>query len=247
MARFGRICHNRPMPLIGVAAQYRSVGDLMRYKIWGLLEPYIQALESAGANIVIIPPQAQGGLSGMLKKLDGLLLPGGIDVDPGRFGEEPIAELGEVNLERDALEIFLAQHAAQNGLPLLGICRGIQVLNVALGGSLYQDLPSQGFKSLQHYQKSEAPVLSHSVEQVAQSPLKGLFDERFRVNSYHHQALKDLAPGLRTVAVAPDGVTEAAQLEDHPFFFGVQWHPELLPEQWGIFRAFIEASVAQPA
>lgn len=235
------------MPLIGVAAQYRTVGDLMRYKIWGLLEPYIQALENAGANVVIIPPQAQNQLPGVLKKLDGVLLPGGIDVDPSRFGEEPIAELGEVNLERDGLEIYLAQYAAQNGLPLLGICRGIQVLNVALGGSLYQDLPSQGFKVLQHYQKSEAPVLAHSVEQVGQSPLNKLFAERFRVNSYHHQALKDLAPGLRQVAVAPDGVTEAVQLESHPFFFGVQWHPELLPEQWGIFKTFVEATVTHLA
>ena len=235
------------MPLIGVAAQYRTVGDLMRYKIWGLLEPYIQALQSAGANVVIVPPQTEGRISGMLKKLDGLLLPGGIDVDPARFGEEPISELGEVNLERDALEIYMAQYAAHNGLPLMGICRGIQVLNVALGGSLYQDLTAQGFKTLQHYQKSEAPVLAHSVEQVAHSPLKGLFDEQFRVNSYHHQALKDLAPGLEAVTVAPDGVTEAVQLKDHPFFFGVQWHPELLPQQWRIFKAFVEAAVAQPA
>jgi putative glutamine amidotransferase len=234
------------MPLIGVAAQYRIVGDLMRYKLWGLLEPYIKALESAGASVVVIPPQPEEHLAGMLKKLDGLLLPGGIDVDPARFGEEPIADLGEVSLERDALEIFLAQYAAHNGLPLLGICRGIQVLNVALGGSLYQDLPAQGYQTLQHYQKSEAPVLAHSVEQVGQSPLEGLFEERFRVNSYHHQAIKDLAPGLRSVAVAPDGVIEAVQLEGHPFFIGVQWHPELLPEQWGIFRAFVEAMVAQP-
>jgi putative glutamine amidotransferase len=234
------------MPLIGVAAQYRTVGDLMRYKIWGLLEPYIRALESAGASVVVVPPQAEGGLAGIAKKLDGVLLPGGIDVDPARFGEEPIADLGEVSLERDALEIHLAQYAAENGLPLLGICRGIQVLNVALGGSLYQDLPAHGYQTLQHYQKSEAPVLAHSVEQVGQSPLEGLFEERFRVNSYHHQAIKDLAPGLRSVAVAPDGVVEAVQLEGHPFFFGVQWHPELLPEQWGIFKAFVEATVAQP-
>jgi putative glutamine amidotransferase len=118
-------------------------------------------------------------------------------------------------------------------------------MNVALGGSLYQDLPSQGFKAVQHYQKSEPPVLAHSAEQVGQSPLNKLFEPRWRINSYHHQALKDLAPGLRTVAVAPDGVVEAVLLEDHPFFMGVQWHPELLPEQWGIFKAFVE-SARQP-
>lgn len=228
--------------LIGVAAQYRTVGELMRFKIWGLLEPYIQALEAQGASVLVIPPQAQDRLPAVLGRLDGLLIPGGIDIDPIHFGEEPIPEMGEVSVERDALELYLARYAVRNGLPLLGICRGIQVINVALGGSLYQDLPAQGFKGIQHYQKSESGVLGHFVEQAGPSFLNGLFEPRFRVNSYHHQALKDLAPGLKAVAVAQDGIVEAVQLEDHPFFAGVQWHPELLPQQWGIFRAFVEAS-----
>ena len=214
----------------------------MRYKIWGLLDPYLKALEAQGSSVVIIPPQSESRLTETLKNLDGVLLPGGVDVDPARFGEEPIPEMGEVSLERDALEIFIAQYAAENGLPALGICRGIQVMNVALGGSLYQDLPAQGFHVVQHAQKSEPGVLAHSVEQLEGSPLHGLFESRFRVNSYHHQALKDLAPGLRSAAVAPDGIVEAVTLEGHPFFLGVQWHPELLPQQWGIFRALVEAA-----
>ncbi|MER3444024.1 MAG: peptidase C26 [Chloroflexota bacterium] len=228
--------------LIGVAAQYCTTGELIRTKIWGLLEPYVKALEAQGAAVAVIPPQAQPRLPEIARRLDGILLPGGVDVDPVHFGEEPIPEMGEVSLERDALELALARHAAEHGLPLLGICRGIQVVNVALGGSLYQDLPAQGFKAVQHYQKSESGVLGHSVEQTAPSPLQSLFPQRFRVNSYHHQALKDLAPGLRGVAVAPDGVVEAVVLEGHPFCLGVQWHPELLPEQWSIFRAFVEAA-----
>lgn len=232
--------------LIGVTAQSRTVGDLMRFKIWGLLEPYIKALEAQGAQVVVIPPQNQERLPEILKRLDGVLLPGGVDVDPARFGEEPLPEMGEVSLERDALEILVAQYATKNGLPALGVCRGVQVMNVALGGSLYQDLPAQGFKTIQHYQKSEAPILSHSAEQVGNSVLRKLFESRFRINSYHHQALKDLAPGLSTVAVAPDGVVEAVLLEGHPFFMGVQWHPELLPQQWGIFAALVEAA-KQPA
>lgn len=214
----------------------------MRYKIWGLLDPYLKALEAQGAGVVLLPPQLEPRLLEILKRLDGVLLPGGVDVDPARFGEEPIPELGEVSLERDALELFIARYAAEHGLPALGICRGIQVMNVALGGSLYQDLPTQGFGAVQHAQKSEPGVLAHSLEQIGESPLKGLFEPRFRVNSYHHQALKDLAPGLRPVAAAPDGVVEAVYLEGHPFFLGVQWHPELLPQQWGIFRLLVEAA-----
>lgn len=226
--------------------QSRSTEGLFRTRIWGLLEPYLRALESQGTSIVILPPQASDRLPTLLHKLDGVLLPGGVDVDPAHFGEEPIPEMGEVSLERDAIELFVARYTAQHGIPTLGVCRGIQVMNVALGGSLYQDLPAQGFRTVQHYQKAEPPVLGHSVEQTGQSPLNKLFEPRFRVNSYHHQALKDLAPGLRSVATAPDGIVEAVVLEGHPFYFGVQWHPELLPEQWGIFRALVEAAAGQP-
>lgn len=217
----------------------------MRYKIWGLLEPYLKGLEWAGATVVLLPPQNEGRVVQALSRLDGLLLPGGIDIDPAHFGEEPLPGLGEVNLERDQLELFLARQSAQRGLPTLGICRGVQVMNVALGGSLYQDLPSQGFKSVQHYQQSEPPVLAHSAELVGFSALTALFDPRFRVNSYHHQALKDLAPGLQVAAQAPDGVVEAVQLANHPFYVGVQWHPELLPQQWGLFAALVEAATAR--
>ncbi len=206
----------------------------------------MRALESQGASIVILPPQEGDRLPAILHKLDGVLLPGGVDVDPAHFGEEPIPQMGEVSLERDSLELFVARYTAQHGIPTLGVCRGIQVMNVALGGSLYQDLPSQGFCAVQHSQKAEPPVLSHSVEQTGSSPLNHMFEPRFRVNSYHHQALKDLAPGLRPVATAPDGIVEAVLLEGHPFYFGVQWHPELLPGQWGIFRALLEAAARQP-
>ncbi|MCX7782201.1 MAG: gamma-glutamyl-gamma-aminobutyrate hydrolase family protein, partial [Meiothermus sp.] len=125
--------------LIGVTPQSRNTEGLFRTRIWGLLEPYVRALESQGASIVILPPQAGDRLPALLRQLDGVLLPGGVDVDPAQFGEEPIPELGEVSLERDALELFVARYTAQHGIPTLGICRGIQVMNVALGGSLYQD------------------------------------------------------------------------------------------------------------
>lgn len=141
--------------LIGVTSQSRNTEGLFRTRIWGLLEPYVRALESQGASIVILPPQAGDKLPALLHQLDGVLLPGGVDVDPAQFGEEPIPELGEVSLERDTLELFVARYTAQHGIPTLGICRGIQVMNVALGGSLYQDLPAQGFRTVQHSQKAE--------------------------------------------------------------------------------------------
>ncbi|MCS7059229.1 MAG: gamma-glutamyl-gamma-aminobutyrate hydrolase family protein [Meiothermus sp.] len=227
--------------LIGVTAQSRDSEGLLRTRIWGLLEPYLRALGQAGASIVILPPQPTERLPTLLRRLGAVLLPGGVDVDPAEFGEEPLPALGEVDPVRDGLELWVARYAAEHGLPALGICRGVQVMNVALGGNLYQDLPSQGFGTLQHYQKAPPPALGHSLEQVGESPLDRVFPPRFRVNSYHHQGLKRLAPGLRAAAVAPDGLVEAVFLEGHPFYLGVQWHPELLPDHWGLFEVFLRA------
>jgi putative glutamine amidotransferase len=215
--------------LIGVATQFTG-------EVWGLRAPYLEALTQAGASFVLLPAQDPKRLERILPHLDGLLLPGGVDLDPALYGEEPHPALGEVHPERDALEVFLARYAVEKGLPTLGVCRGIQAMNVALGGSLHQDLASAGFTQVQHYQKGRS--LGHSVTQVAPSPLDRLFPETFRVNSYHHQGLKRLAPGLRPVALAPDGLVEAVLLEGHPLFLGVQWHPELLREHWGLFRLY---------
>lgn len=223
------------MRLIGVATQYRQNEGLMNRRFWGLLEFYLEALASQGLAHVLLPPQPPEALERILPHLDGLLLPGGGDVDPAHYGEEPHPRLGEVSPERDAHELFLARYAAEKGLPALGVCRGIQVMNVALGGTLYQDLEAQGFTEVQHYQKSPPPALGHRVRQVASSPLSRLFPETFRVNSYHHQGLKALGRGLKPLAVAPDGLVEAVALEGHPLFLGVQWHPELLREHWGLF------------
>ena len=226
------------MRLIGVAAQRRT---LEAGPFWGLQEAYLEALASQGLAYVLIPPQPEARLERLLPHLDGLLLPGGGDVDPALYGEEPLPELGEVDPERDGLEIFLARYAAEKGLPLLGVCRGAQVLNVALGGSLHQDLGRAGF-ALQHYQKSPSAwgALGHGVELLGESPLSRLFPKAFRVNSYHHQGLKALGKGLKPVAKAPDGLVEAVVLPGHPLYLGVQWHPERLPAHWPLFGLFKE-------
>jgi len=234
------------MPLIGITSQTAKTGRVNIDKVWGVREPYRAALESHGAAVVILPPQPPDQLAGILARLDGLVLPGGADVDPAYFGEQPHPRLGEVDPVRDEHEIFAARWAAEHGLPTLGICRGAQVGAVALGGSLYQDLESAGFTSIGHEQTSKAPALWHEVALRRTRWLKGLFGERFRVNSYHHQAVRDPGP-LEILAEAPDGVIEAAHLPDHPFYLMIQWHPELLPTHWGLFGLLVERSAGLAA
>ncbi len=230
------------MPLIGLASQYRwNASKRMPARFWGVLDTYLRAIAASGGVPVVLPPQDPDRLERALKRLDAVVLTGGGDLDPALFGEEPVPELGEVSPERDQSELFLARHAAATGLPLLGVCRGMQVAAVALGGRLHQDLARAGYREIEHYQDSGPPALAHSVRLTGNGLLKELFGERFRVNSYHHQAVRDPGP-LAPLAEAPDGVLEAAHLPDHPFYLTVQWHPEMLPEHWGLFAALVEAA-----
>ncbi|WP_457630972.1 gamma-glutamyl-gamma-aminobutyrate hydrolase family protein [Oceanithermus sp.] len=227
------------MPLIGITSQTAKTGRVNINKVWGVREPYRAALESYGASVVVLPPQPPERLAGILARLDGLVLPGGADLDPAFFGEQPQPRLGEVDPVRDEFEIYAARWAAENGLPTLGVCRGAQVGAVALGGSLYQDLESAGFTQISHEQTAKAPALWHEVALRRRRWLEPLFGERFRVNSYHHQAIRDPGP-LEVTAEAPDGVIEAARLPGHPFYLMIQWHPELLPAHWGLFGLLVE-------
>ena len=231
------------MPLIGLSAQYRNnVSRRMPARHWGVLEPYLRAIRASGGVPVILPPMEEDRLERALARLDGVVLTGGGDPDPALYGEEPVPELGEVCVERDREELFIARWAAENGLPLLGVCRGMQVAAVALGGALHQDLARAGFRDIEHYQDSGPPALAHSVSLRENGILRTLFGERFRVNSYHHQAVKALPGDLALLAEAPDGVPEAAALREHPFYLLVQWHPELLPDHWGLFAALVDSA-----
>ncbi|ADR37527.1 peptidase C26 [Oceanithermus profundus DSM 14977] len=234
------------MPLIGVTSQTGRTGRVNVTPLWGVREPYRAALEAQGAGVVVLPPQPEPRLEGVLARLDGLLLPGGADLDPRHFGEDPHPRLGPVDPARDELELFAARWAAEHGLPTLGVCRGAQVGAVALGGSLYQDLESAGFTRIGHDQTAPAPALWHTVELEEDRWLAPLFGRRFRTNSYHHQAIRDPGP-FRVLARAADGVIEAADLPDHPFFLLVQWHPELLPDHWGLFGLLVEAAAGRRA
>jgi putative glutamine amidotransferase len=188
---------------------------------------YVRAVVSTGAIPLLLPVCArQYFWHEMLGTLDGLVLSGGGDPDAYLYGEDASPAQGEVQPQRDAMELYLARRALQDGIPLLGICRGAQMMAVAAGGTLHQDL--SGVEQVQHDQLAPRSYPIHRIKIRQGSVLYRVVGrEQIRVNSLHHQAVK--RPGTLTVsAVAPDGVTEAVEMPGHPFALGVQWHPEWL-------------------
>jgi putative glutamine amidotransferase len=218
----------------------------------GLPGTYARSVYRAGGLPVLIAPPREDAdadaLTGLLERIDGLLVPGGVDVDPRHFGEPPHAALGRVSPDRDALEIPLIRAALRRGTPILAICRGIQVLNVAAGGSLYQDLAAQVPGAIQHRQAAPRWHASHTVAIAGDSRLARILGgEQAAVNSFHHQAVKELAPGFVATAAAPDGVIEGIECPEHPFAVGVQWHPEGMwvrhPVMLELFTALVLAAM----
>lgn len=207
---------------------------------------YVRALRQAGAVPLLLPLVTDpADLDGQLACMDGILLPGGDDLDPRTFGEEPIPGLGCVYPEVDDYQLAATRRARELGLPMLGICRGLQVMNVAFGGTLHQDLGEQE-GLLQHVQKSYRWAATHTVELVPGTGLQGLFGTaEVATNSFHHQAVKDLAPGFRANAHAKDGIVEGLEQTEGPFALGVQWHPEGMfdrhPAMLAVFQALVEA------
>ncbi len=192
-------------------------------------DDYVQALTDAGAEVVLIDPAA--GVESMRALVDdvqGICLPGGWDVDPARYGESPHPSVQTADSHRDALELRIVHDAVARDLPLLAICRGMQVLNVARGGSLVQDIPTQCPEAGRHTVSDTATTVAHAVEVAGPSRLREAVDAGMsrQVNSRHHQAVRTLGHGLRVTATAPDGVIEAIELPDATFCVGVQWHPE---------------------
>jgi putative glutamine amidotransferase len=209
-----------------------------------LPESYGKALTAAGAAPVLIQPLDDAdALERIFSSLDGILFPGGLDVHPQRFGEE-IHPSVTVDEPLDELELRLARWASDRELTTLGICRGQQVLNVALGGSLVQDLPSEG---IAHPQSDMAirDHLAHPIDVEAGSRLAAIFGATsFGVNSFHHQAVKELGRGLKAVGWSPDGVIEALESTEHPWLLAVQFHPENLVASHEPSRRLFEAFVA---
>lgn len=235
-------------PIIGVSG---SLND--RETELFLMRSYSSALTSVGAVPLLLSPEMTDAMLDVcLERLDGLLLAGGNDMAPELFGDLPIAQLGEVNPLRDDFEMRIIPKAFALKMPILGICRGIQSLNVAMGGTLWQDLPSQYRTKEQnppiaHSQSRPGIYTSHSVKVEKDSLLYRISAAQdIRVNSFHHQAVRSIAPGFHAVAHAPDGVIEAIEHPDHPFCLGVQWHPERYydraKEAGELFRAFAQAA-----
>jgi putative glutamine amidotransferase len=238
---------NMSTPIIGVTMG-SSLSEY-HYPILTITEAYVQALIRAGGCPLMIPlGLPETALHDMLLKLDGILFSGGGDVQPERYGSEPHPLVREVNLDRDRLEIFLVQESIKNELPVLGICRGIQVINVALGGSLFEDILDQRPASIRHSYFPEMPrdYLAHTVDIVPDSHLSQIIQKtNASVNSLHHQGIKELAPGLKATGYASDGLVEALEIPNYKFGLAVQWHPEWLPEEASmdaIFRELIRTA-----
>ncbi len=223
---------NRLSPVIGIVCGEFQTDEGQSPPRFGQSQTYIQAMLHAGAVPLLIPHLTDlTGLRRLYERLDGLLLPGGGDVDPVHYGETRHERCGRVTPIRDETELALVRWAAEEGKPLLGICRGIQVLNVALGGNLYQDIEAQLPEAGKHdwYPGYPRDYPAHPVTVAPRSRLAHILGTTFLpVNSLHHQAIKEAAPGLTIVARAPDGIVEGVEGEGHPFLVGVQWHPEEL-------------------
>ncbi|MEO8193920.1 MAG: gamma-glutamyl-gamma-aminobutyrate hydrolase family protein [Gemmatimonadales bacterium] len=209
---------------------------------------YVAALESAGLVPVVVPPLANtDSARAILERVDGLVLTGGEDVEPSLYGQPRSSMCGTSNPARDRMEIALIRAAREMRKPVLAICRGPQVLNVALGGTLVQDIPSAVSGALEHNPKDDRSSRVHDVAIDAGSLIAGAIGStNISVNSFHHQSVADVAPGLRVTARAPDGIIEGLESESGDWWvMAVQWHPEEMndsPEPWdrGLFKAFAD-------
>lgn len=209
--------------------------------------PYLDAVWQAGGIPLVPPPIDDNAALDQLAALaDALVLPGGaFDIDPALYGEQRHARCGELKPERTALEVALLERALARGLPVLGVCGGMQLINVVRGGALWQDLPSQAPSPLEHQQTTSKSLPAHEVEVVAGTLLSRVVaTARLPVNSTHHQAVKALGAGLVVSARATDGLVEGIEDPSLPFLVGVQWHPESMREapQRAIYRALVEAA-----
>ena len=229
-------------PLVALTATTAAADGIVRVRTNAA---YVRALEAAGLVPLVLPPLDAGHAQRALDAVSGLVLTGGEDVAPWRYGESPHPALGGVNEERDAFELALTTAARARALPTLAICRGIQVLNVALGGTLVQDIPSQCPSALPHAQKGARGTRVHEIRVDPGTRLAEVLEaERITVNSAHHQAIARVADGLRVTAQAPDDIIEGAEWgADDWWAVGVQWHPEELietAEAWdrGLFAGF---------
>jgi putative glutamine amidotransferase len=239
-------------PIIGLTAwrSESSSGSLQHT----ISESYIQALAEAGAAPVLIPlALSEEALDRIIQHLDGILFTGGGDVAPDRYGRGQDAnhpKLGSVDVDRDRIELHLFLQAVRQKKPFFGICRGIQLINVALGGTLYIDITDELPGAVKHafYAGYPRDYLGHTVQVTPGSRLERILGGNLiEVNSLHHQGVEVLAPSLQATAFAPDGLVEGVELNGYPFGVAVQWHPECMQQyapMRALFSSFVEACTA---
>jgi putative glutamine amidotransferase len=230
-------------PLVAVTATTEIIRDALRAR---LNASYVAAIEGAGLIPLVSPPLADPAAArALLARVDGLVLTGGEDIDPRHYGVDRHPATADPHAGRDVWELALAEAARERGLPVLAICRGMQLLNVALGGTLIQDIPAERPSALRHAHSAARRRRVHGIECEPGSRLEGALGARtLTVNSSHHQSIDRVAPSLRVSARAPDGIIEGVETSDGAWWVvGAQWHPEELidtPEPWdrALFSAF---------
>lgn len=242
--------HYSTQPIIGLTAYRKVETGTSAAPLFALPPSYVEAVAMAGGIPVLIPPGlSEEALRALLLRLDGLLLPGGGDIAGEHYRSQYPEFIFNIDPDRDRVELFLAREAVEHGKPLLAICRGHQMLNVALGGSLYEDVLELMPGAIKHdfftlYPRNHQ---AHAVTLEPGSRLAAIIGQPVAcVNSLHHQGIRDLAPGLVAAAHSPDGLIEGVEASGHPFALGVQWHPENLihddPAMLGLFRGLVEAA-----
>lgn len=213
-----------------------------------LQSTYTSAIENSGGIPIIIPyTENEEALNRYIEICDGVLFTGGCDIEPRIFGEEVRDTCGKIQVSRDTLELAFFKKAFTHKKPIMGICRGIQLINVALGGTLFQDIPTECPSKISHQQTEPKTLPSHSVKIISDTPLMELIGkEKMTANSFHHQAIKALGEGLRVMAYSNDGIIEAVYYNGEAYVRGYQWHPELLctsdDDSKALFDNFIEHS-----
>ena len=238
------------LPLIGITADSsgcdQTGSKTKRDGLYSLASRYCDAIENAGGLPIIIPhSRSQTQIRHLLRRIDGLLISGGgFDIDPAYYSEQPIAKLGKIKPQRTFTELEAVAFGLDRDLPMLGICGGAQAINIALGGSLYQDIETQFPAALRHQQEEHSRNYGHAVELARGTLLYKVCRRRIlKVNTTHHQAIRKLGKDLAVNATAPDGLIEGIESKKHSFVLGLQWHPEVLARREAVQRKIFSSFV----